>query len=63
VTRLRRPAPQEGVLSNGAALELQCEPEGGGVVFGDGIEGDALALDWGSRARIGVAPKGLRLVA
>jgi hypothetical protein len=53
----------EGLLTNGAALELQCELESGGVVFGDRIEGDALALDWGSRVRIGVAPKQLRLVA
>jgi hypothetical protein len=53
----------EGVLAYGAALELQSELEAGGVVFGDGIESDALSLDWGSRVRIGVAPSRLQLVA
>jgi hypothetical protein len=53
----------EGLLANGAALDVQCELENGGVVFGDGIEADALALDWGSRVRIGVAPIQLRLVS
>jgi hypothetical protein len=53
----------EGLLANDAALDVQCELEHGGVVFGDGIEADALALDWGSRVRIGVAPTRLRLVS
>jgi hypothetical protein len=34
----------------------------GGVVFGDGIETDRLALDWGRRAEIRLASEALRLV-
>lgn len=31
-------------------------------MFGDGIEADRLALDWGRRAEVAVAPESLRLV-
>ena len=33
------------------------------VAFGDGIEGDSLALTWGQTVRIGIAATALRLVA
>ncbi len=33
------------------------------VVFGDGMESDTLAVGWGQRIEIGVAPIKLHLVA
>jgi NAD kinase len=53
----------EGRLEAGMALGVESEMNEGGVVFGDGIEGDRLELEWGRRVEIRVAPEQLRLVA
>ena len=52
----------EGLLRGGAVLHLQSDMGDGGVAFGDGIESDAMALDWGRRVDVGIAPETLRLV-
>jgi hypothetical protein len=61
------PSPHTGTsldegLLDGARVVVQSEMEGG-VVFGDGIESDHLALDWGRRVEVGVATAKLQLVS
>ncbi|MFC8272734.1 hypothetical protein ACFUJR_09360, partial [Streptomyces sp. NPDC057271] len=51
----------EGVLNAGNALHLSVESDRL-VVFGDGMESDALELTWGQTVRVGVADTALRLV-
>jgi hypothetical protein len=51
-----------GVLEPGETVVVSSELGSDGVVFGDGIEADRLALDWGQRVTIGVAERRLRLV-
>lgn len=53
----------EGELGAGGLLSVQSEMNDGGVVFGDGIEGDRLELDWGRRVEVGVAATKLQLVS
>jgi hypothetical protein len=51
-----------GRLGAGDALELVSEMNDGGVLFGDGMEEDRLAFDWGRSARLGCAPQTLDLL-
>jgi hypothetical protein len=48
--------------SRRARLQITCELGEGGTVFGDGIEADRVAVDWGQRIEIGAASRTLRLV-
>lgn len=52
----------EGVVEQGAGVEIVSEMSDGGVLFGDGIESDAIELPWGVRARLRVAEVVLGLV-
>ncbi|MBL7491625.1 hypothetical protein I6A62_26825, partial [Frankia sp. AgW1.1] len=51
----------DGFLTGAARLELTVESERM-VVFGDGIESDAIRLSWGQRLSVGVAGRGLLLL-
>ncbi len=51
----------EGLLADGATASVAVESEHL-VAFGDGIEDDALRLDWGQNVVVGVAGRSLRLV-
>jgi hypothetical protein len=49
----------EGALDEREALVVTSEMNEGGVIFGDGIEDDFLAFDWGMSAEVGVAARRL----
>lgn len=51
----------EGTLAAGEGLVIVAESDL--VLFGDGIEGDAIALSWGQAVTVSVADRPLRLVA
>jgi NAD kinase len=51
----------QGLVRDNQTLAITAESDL--VIFGDGIEGDALSLTWGQTARIGVAATRLRLLA
>lgn len=50
-----------GELGRGQGLRLTVESDRV-VVFGDGMESDALELTWGQSVRLGIAESSLRLV-
>lgn len=52
----------EGALRAEQRLEIVSEMPDNGVVFGDGIEHDRIAVAWGQRVTVGVAQRGLTLV-
>jgi DNA helicase HerA-like ATPase len=52
-----------GRITASSRLTITCELGEGGTVFGDGIEADHVAVDWGQRIEIGAASRTLRLVA
>jgi hypothetical protein len=53
----------DGTIVPGQALRIVSEMNDGGVVFGDGMESDALDLPWGQVVEVRAAPVALRLVA
>lgn len=52
----------QGAVDSGHPLELISEMNDGGVLFGDGIEEDRLAFEWGMRATLTTARERLRLI-
>lgn len=52
----------QGLVEIGTQVEVVSEMTEGGVLFGDGIENDAIELPWGVRARVTVAEMQLGLV-
>jgi len=51
-----------GRLNEDEIARVTCELPDGATAFGDGIEADALSIDWGQTLAIGVAPRALALV-
>jgi hypothetical protein len=52
----------EGLVHEKAALEVVSEMDGGGVIFGDGIEADHMDFDWGHGVDVRVSDRRLHLV-
>jgi hypothetical protein len=55
-------ALSHGVIADDESARITCELTDGATAFGDGIEADALAIDWGQTLTVGVAPQALQLV-
>ncbi len=51
-----------GNIGADEALAVTSRMNGGGVIFGDGIEADRLAFTWGTRATVSLARECLHLV-
>jgi hypothetical protein len=56
-------ATTEGLVTPEKPLRITCRMSEGGVVFGDGIEGDSISLRWGQSITVVRAARRLRLVA
>jgi hypothetical protein len=52
-----------GRIADGARLRIVSEMNAGGVIFGDGIEEDRIAFNWGMQADVRLATQHLNLVA
>jgi NAD kinase len=52
-----------GLIAADQSARITCELTDGATAFGDGIEADALTIDWGQTLTVGVAPQALQLVA
>jgi len=52
----------EGVLDREETVTITSELGEGAVLFGDGIEGDRIHVDWGQAINVGVADRTLHLV-
>jgi NAD kinase len=52
----------ESIVAEGRALAITSEMDEGGVIFGDGIEGDRLEFSWGRRVELRAAKTRLRLL-
>ena len=51
-----------GLIAAGRSARITCELTDGATAFGDGIEADALTIDWGQTLTVRVAPQALQLV-
>lgn len=52
----------EGLIVGDASLDVVSRMDDEGVIFGDGIESDAVEFPWGARVRVHVAGRRLHLV-
>lgn len=55
-------ALSQGRLERDERAQITCELPDGAIAFGDGIEADALAIDWGQTLTVGIASRALQLV-
>jgi NAD kinase len=52
----------QGLIEGDESARVTCELTDGATAFGDGIEADALSIDWGQTLTVGIAPQALQLV-
>ena len=51
-----------GLIDQQHHFEVRSEINQGGIIFGDGIETDYIAFNWGMKASFGIAENKLKLV-